>query len=802
MKYGYLKPIFNVPFDGNSLELVKNLTPTWYGEEIYKKGVSGKAVYFNGSSSVSFRASDIGLKDEVTVSFWAKVQGSGILFNLGSEVIESQYRGNQLQIAAGGYWYWINVFSPIKDEYHHYVFYYNKRTGETEMYIDGELKYTYHNSTSRPWGYPSNKLGIGARYDNSSGTPGSFLTGEIDEFLMFDRKLTQKEIMALFNKLSIKDYALFLNLDNYHSFAKETILKLKNEIKTEIESNQNIISSLLIKNKQFITNEFINWLIDNDLIVDFLKLHGFWKCLKENNIEDFFATNKDLIEKAANENERILFHYIFYKKNLDFVTDDISKLRNFLKTDASKELFNIIKNYEVGKELLRDIFDITNFKLITNYLLNKDDKQYYEYILTPNYIENMDYERMIFLFSLLDLSTEYLKKIENVSNKNIYEIKKNFIPKYFFSTKKVFSICNICDNFNFLDIFDFHHHPYWATEGDIKKTITRDANEVFTLEGNDANGYNKTIIASFKEILPVCYDEKIKDYIYIDVNGYIKSLTHKNIKDSELALFIDINKRYKFIIKESPNKYTWKAEDNIQTNYGNVMIDYDEIITCDLNIKNVNYSKIYTPSIVTMDKEKEIAFFPFTRNFKEIKSRYSASPTHVSIANRSLLFNGNGYCFLNTPRDIYNSKFTVSLWVKDFSSGVIFETGYYVDYIMITAGENKLGFSSRANNWYDHGHGGSYYANSKQWHQVVITGDHKTIKFYIDGVYKGEAPNRAAGTSKRYTILGAEHSAGWSRVWGYESYYKGRLKNLKIYNTILSKEEIFLSYILEGENNA
>jgi len=802
MKYGYLKPVFNVPFDGSGIELVKDLRPSWHGTESYTNGVVGKAAHFNGSSSVSFKASDIGLGNEITISFWANIHASGILFNLGQELIEVQHNGNYLQIAIGNNWTWINVYTPPKNEFHHYVLYYNKKTGETEMYIDTELKWTGSRSSYRPWGYPSNKIGIGARYDTQSGSPNSFLTGEIDEFLIFNRKLKQNEIVALFNKNVGKDYVLFLNLDKYKRFTKETIIKMKNEIEIEINSGLNNISLILVKNKHFITNEFVDWLLDNDLAVDFLKLYGFWKSLKDNGIDDFFATNKDLIEEAANNNEHVLFQYAFYENNLEFITDDIVDLKNFLKTDASKDLFKTIEKYESGKELLRDIFNINNLRLIADFVLNRNDKKYYEYVLTPGYIEDMAYEDIVSLFGFLNLSTEYLKKVEGVSNKNIYEIESSFIPKHFFPTKKIFSTCKVCDNLKFLNIFSFHHHPYWTTDGNTKKTITRDMDNVFTLEGDDVNGYNKTIVASFKEILPVCYDKKIKDYIYLDANGYLKSLTNKDIKDSELALFVDVAKKYKFIIKESPNKYTWKSENLIETNYGNGMLDYKEFVTNDLNIKNVSYSKIYNPSIGVINKEKEIAFFPFTKDFKEFKNRYTASPTNVSITERSLLFKGNGYCFLNTPTNIYNNSFAVSLWVKDFSSGVIFETGYYVDYIMISAAVNKLGFSVRPNSWYEGGHGGSYNVDSKQWHHVIITGDNKTIKFYIDGIYKGETANKAAGTNKRYTILGAEHGAGGSRVWDYESYYNGKLKNLKIYNTMLSEEEVYLLYVLEGENNA
>jgi len=587
-------------------------------------------------------------------------------------------------------------------------------------------------------------------------------------------------------------------LDEYPTFSEESISKIKKEIQNGIDNNSNVNSLLLVKNKHLVTDDFVNWLIDNNLIIDFLKLYGFWKCLKENNINDFFITNEDLIEKAADEDEHILFHYAFYKNNLDFITDDIYKLRDFLKTNNSVNLLKTIQNYKIGKKILRNIFDVNDFKLITNFLLNKNDKQYYEYILIPDYIQNTNYEKMVVLFSFLDLYTEYLRKVENVSNKNIYEIEETFIPKYFFSTKKVFSACKTYDNFKFLKIFDFHHHPYWTIEDNTKKTITRDANEVFTLEGDDVNGYNKTVIASFKEILPVCYDEKIKDYIYIDVNGDLKSLTHKDIKDSELALFVDVNKKYKFIIKESPNKYTWKTEDNIQTNYGNAMIDYDEIITRDLNIKNVNYSKIYTPSVFKMINKEEIAFFPFTKDFREVKNRYSISPRYVSIEDKSLLFSGTRCYTLNTPTDIYNNNFTVSLWVKDFSGGVIFGTTHYLDYITITAGENKLGFSLRADRWFDSGYGRAYYVNSKQWHQVVIMGNRKIIKFYIDGVCKGETSNIAAEfVEKYYTILGAIRTP----YEGFHSYYKGRLKKLRIYNTMLSEEEVSLLYLLEGEDN-
>ena len=114
----------------------------------------------------------------------------------------------------------------------------------------------------------------------------------------------------------------------------------------------------------------------------------------------------------------------------------------------------------------------------------------------------------------------------------------------------------------------------------------------------------------------------------------------------------------------------------------------------------------------------------------------------VNGEGKALFLNGTKGQFMSIPYNVFNNltKISVSLWIKDFSSGVVFSaiSDDYIrsDHPRLVAGEdNKFCFSSGYDNYYTTPSFSYLYTSiqSGKWHHVAVTMNDDTRVFYIDG---------------------------------------------------------------------
>ena len=191
-------------FDDNILDMSgRGLQTSWFGTESYSDGLKGKAASFDGISKVEIENHDsLNGMDELTISFWARTTASGPLFRKHMQYhTEIASSGDRLYTAmfndAGD---WLSNdrnfgFPQASDgEWHHYV-----------MWFDGSIyKFYTDNVVMIEEGYvgpvatTTNDLTVGSSLSQ-------YFLGDIDEFKIYDRALTDGEINSIFTGTEIHD---------------------------------------------------------------------------------------------------------------------------------------------------------------------------------------------------------------------------------------------------------------------------------------------------------------------------------------------------------------------------------------------------------------------------------------------------------------------------------------------------------------------------------------------------------------------------------------------------------------------
>lgn len=185
------------------------------GSPVYTAGISGQALVFDGTQSMSIgtggypNGTEGGGLSEGTVSFWINSSVTGAHSFIGSanaadgtmlNIHYSNANAVQLYVRnAASSQMLVQFSSPINlrnGQWHLLTFAWNSGTGQGWIYLDGRLAYTGTSTAASGftgWQYP---LTVGAF--NNGGTPASFYNGAMDDLRVYNYTLTAAEAAQLY----------------------------------------------------------------------------------------------------------------------------------------------------------------------------------------------------------------------------------------------------------------------------------------------------------------------------------------------------------------------------------------------------------------------------------------------------------------------------------------------------------------------------------------------------------------------------------------------------------------------------
>ena len=175
---------------------------TLNSQPIYKF-VNKYSIDFDGSDQCIVTDGADSVLQNTTYSFWCKTSesSSNTVFGHGS-VTKGAFSLNYLSdkpllgFSSNTYVYWQDVTAQDDGEWHHWVVYADATTiGNCKLYIDGVLQ-TQTNAVNNT-GYDAYTESLTIGGDKAVG--GNYFEGQIDEFAVYDRELTQDEITRMYN---------------------------------------------------------------------------------------------------------------------------------------------------------------------------------------------------------------------------------------------------------------------------------------------------------------------------------------------------------------------------------------------------------------------------------------------------------------------------------------------------------------------------------------------------------------------------------------------------------------------------
>jgi len=163
--------------------------------------VNKYSIDFDGVDDVIVTDGADTVAQPTTYSFWCKSTKTteNTVFGHGGNSIGrfGLNSGNKpiLHLGAGVYQYWVNIPQQDDGEWHHWVLYADTNTiTNSQLYCDGVLQNKSISNAGTATAY-TESLTIGG----DKATSGNYFEGQIDEFAVFDRELTQDEITRMYN---------------------------------------------------------------------------------------------------------------------------------------------------------------------------------------------------------------------------------------------------------------------------------------------------------------------------------------------------------------------------------------------------------------------------------------------------------------------------------------------------------------------------------------------------------------------------------------------------------------------------
>jgi len=216
------------PFDGNAQDLANGYNGTWHGNEQYSSGKFGQAAKFDGNSWIVIENNIDEIIDwwnnNFTISVWATFdnitrnwqriidfKGKILIatFNdTGNFTLHMQNLSEQQSKSV--------TFNskPVQGEFHHYLFV--KENNLCKLYIDGNLveevlliveQYSAPQTSNNLVGY--------SNWPNNNDIP---YLGKFDQLRIFNRPLTDEEIIILYNENYLIKKALSILIDKFRTY--------------------------------------------------------------------------------------------------------------------------------------------------------------------------------------------------------------------------------------------------------------------------------------------------------------------------------------------------------------------------------------------------------------------------------------------------------------------------------------------------------------------------------------------------------------------------------------------------------
>lgn len=178
----------------------------------------------------------------------------------------------------------------------------------------------------------------------------------------------------------------------------------------------------------------------------------------------------------------------------------------------------------------------------------------------------------------------------------------------------------------------------------------------------------------------------------------------------------------------------------------------------------------------------------------ELDGTLIENPSFVTLTpdgtGKALALNGVKNQYVTIPYNVLKarSKYTVSLWMKDFSQGIVFaaEGGSSLPYLYVTDTQKFMLY----NDYYSYT-SLSYYTfaydctsiMSSEWHHVTVSSNDGAMVLYVDGVKVDSIKaNYDTSDSSRITIGGFDRTTS--------SYMTMKVDNVRFYQRVLSDSEV------------
>lgn len=157
---------------------------------------------------------------------------------------------------------------------------------------------------------------------------------------------------------------------------------------------------------------------------------------------------------------------------------------------------------------------------------------------------------------------------------------------------------------------------------------------------------------------------------------------------------------------------------------------------------------------------------------------------------KALALNGVKSQYVTIPYNVLKSraKYTVSLWMKDFSQGIVFasEGGNSLPYLYVTDTQKFLLY----NDYYTYVRESEYTfaydctsIMSSDWHHIVVSSNDGAMVLYVDGAKVDTLKaDYDTSDSSRITIGGLDHNTS--------SYMTMKVDNVRFYQRVLSDSEV------------
>ena len=232
----FYAPLTNSYLDvsGNNV-MISNLGVSFTQD---RDGVNNNAVLFDGEASYLKlnQNNPIINSTNFTISSWAKMNGDGGGVNSQNAIFEqrdddatsssksailmiSRFANNQsyfsVRSSTGGASVIVQANNaPTNNEWHHYCA--TKCDNAINLYIDGQLVGTTPYNQTGNFITSIDHVSIGAHHNTHDQTYGAF-NGSIDEFRIYNKCLTSKEVRDIFtdNFVSVKELIQYENFDVY-----------------------------------------------------------------------------------------------------------------------------------------------------------------------------------------------------------------------------------------------------------------------------------------------------------------------------------------------------------------------------------------------------------------------------------------------------------------------------------------------------------------------------------------------------------------------------------------------------------